>query len=329
MKNQIVAVRKRFWTEVGGEQITRFIVEYGAAVALLFLIIFNAIFTPNFWNINTFFLVIKQATSLMFVTVGMTIVISAGGTDISAGSMMAFSGVIILMALEQGMPFGIAAFAGIAAGCLIGMFNGILISKAGIQPIIHTLVMQIVLRGFTVMMANSKVVSMLKYPGIRYLGLTRFWDLIPIQMISFIGIALIGYIVIKRSVFGRLVEAVGSNQRAARLCGVRTQYIIIAVYAISGVLAAMGGLLEMSKSGALDPNMLGYQFELDAIAGVAIGGTAMKGGKAHILGSIFGCIIITLITTMVNMNNIPFAYSNIIKSIIIIVSLAVQKEQAV
>ena len=87
--------------------------------------------------------------------------------------------------------------------------------------------------------------------------------------------------------------------------------------------------MEMSKSGALDPNLLGYQFELDAIASVAIGGTAMKGGKAHILGSIFGCIIMTLITTMVNMNNIPFAYSNIIKSIIIIVSLAVQKEQAV
>ena len=105
--------------------------------------------------------------------------------------------------------------------------------------------------------------------------------------------------------------------------------MIIAVYALSGFLAALGGLMEMSKSGALDPNLLGYQFELDAIASVAIGGTAMKGGKAHILGSIFGCIIMTLITTMVNMNNIPFAYSNIIKSIIIIVSLAVQKEQAV
>ena len=329
MRDKACSLPRLLRADTAGDNISKMIVEYGAAIALALLILFNAFFTKNFWHMSTFLLVIKQATSLMFITVGMTIVISSGGTDISAGSMMAFSGVIIMLALRYGLPLWAATLAGVVCCCLVGMFNGVLIAKAGIQPIIHTLVMQIVLRGFTVMLANSKVVSMAKYPEIRYLGLTRFGGIVPIQLLFFVLVAITGYIVLKISVFGKLVEAVGGNKRAARLCGVRTQYVIIAVYALSGFLAALGGLMEMSKSGALDPNLLGYQFELDAIASVAVGGTAMKGGKAHILGSIFGCIIMTLITTMVNMNNIPFAYSNIIKSIIIIVSLAVQKEQAV
>lgn len=319
----------RIQTKKIGETASKLFIEYGAILALGFLILFNILFTKNFLQASTLFLVIKQATALLFITIGMTIVISSGGTDISAGSMMAFCGVVIMMALRRGIPLFLAILAGLLSCCVIGAVNGLLIAKAGIQPIIHTLVMQIVLRGFTVMLANSKVVSMAKYEGIRFLGITRVAKLIPIQLFYFIFAAVLGYILIKKTVFGKMVEAVGGNVRAARLCGIRTQRILILVYMLSGLMAGLGGLVEMSKSGALDPNLLGYQFELDAIASVAIGGTAMKGGKAHILGSILGCVIMILITTTVNMNNIPFAYSNLIKSVIIIVSLAVQKEQAV
>ncbi len=329
MMERTQSVWKLIQTKKIGEAASKFLVEYGAMLALGLLILWNILFTKNFLQISTLFLVIKQATALLFITIGMTIVISSGGTDISAGSMMAFCGVIIMLALRRGIPLPAAILAGLLSCCAIGALNGLLIAKAGIQPIIHTLVMQIVLRGFTVMLANSKVVSMAKYEGIRFLGITRIAQAIPIQLLYFIFVAAFGYILVKKTVFGKMVEAVGGNLKAARLCGIRTQRILILVYMLSGFMAGLGGLVEMSKSGALDPNLLGYQFELDAIASVAIGGTAMKGGKAHIFGSILGCVIMILITTTVNMNNIPFAYSNLIKSIIIIVSLAVQKEQAV
>lgn len=329
MMERTQSVWKLIQTKKIVEAASKFLVEYGAMLALGLLILWNILFTKNFLQISTLFLVIKQATALLFITIGMTIVISSGGTDISAGSMMAFCGVIIMLALRRGIPLPAAILAGLLSCCAIGALNGLLIAKAGIQPIIHTLVMQIVLRGFTVMLANSKVVSMAKYEGIRFLGITRIAQAIPIQLLYFIFVAAFGYILVKKTVFGKMVEAVGGNLKAARLCGIRTQRILILVYMLSGFMAGLGGLVEMSKNGALDPNLLGYQFELDAIASVAIGGTAMKGGKAHIFGSILGCVIMILITTTVNMNNIPFAYSNLIKSIIIIVSLAVQKEQAV
>lgn len=306
---------------------SQFFINYGAVIAFLALVLFNIIFTKNFFQVDTLFLIIKQSTSLLLVTIGMTIVISAGGTDISAGSMMGFSGIIATLLLTNGVPFGLAALGGILACMLVGLFNGYVIGKVGVQPIILTLVMQIALRGMTVMLANSTIVPLSGYESVRFVGLKRFWDLVPIQVFYFIIVAVAAWFIIRKTVLGKYVEALGSSAKAARLTGIRTLLITIMIYVLSGFFAGIAGVLEMSRSGALDPNLLGKLFELDAVAAVAIGGTSMKGGKAKVMGSILGCLIIIMVGTTVNMNGIAYSYSNLIKAGIIIVSLAIQREK--
>ncbi len=302
-------------------------IEYGSVIAFALLLLFNIAVTPNFLSLSTILLIVKQSTTLLFVAVGMTIVISAGGTDISAGSMMAFSGIICALGLRGGGNFFVYALLALAACAVVGAFNGVLIAKTGVQPIILTLVMQIVMRGVTVLIANSKVYSLSKYPIISFIGLKRFWNVVPVQTFFFIFVAAFGLFLVRKTVFGKYVEAIGGNARAARLAGVKTTLITILVYVASTLFAGCAGILEMARNGALDPNELGMLFELDAIAAVVIGGTSMKGGRARIFGSIMGCVIMTMIGTTVNMNGVPFAVANLIKAAIIIVSLAIQREK--
>ncbi|MBS5602970.1 ABC transporter permease [Enterocloster lavalensis] len=304
-------------------------ISYGAVIALAVLIVFNGIVTKNFLSLNTLWLVIKQSTPILFMTVGMTFVISSGGIDISTGSMMAFCGIIVSLGITNGGNFWVWCLIGLAACAAIGVFNGFLISSVGVQPVILTLVMQIVMRGVTVLMAKSSVFVLGGYPEIKTLGIYRFPGRVPIQIVFFILIVIVSVFVLRKTLLGKYVEAVGSNPKAARLTGVRTVAVIITVYVISAVLAGSCGILEMCRNAALDPNELGKLYELDAIAGVAVGGTSMKGGKANIVGSIAGCLIMVLIGTTVNMNGIPFATSNIIKAAIIIFALAIQRERSV
>ena len=304
-------------------------ISYGAVIALAVLIVFNGIVTKNFLSLNTLWLVIKQSTPILFMTVGMTFVISSGGIDISTGSMMAFCGIIVSLGITNGGNFWVWCLIGLAACAAIGVFNGFLISSVGVQPVILTLVMQIVMRGVTVLMAKSSVFVLGGYPEIKTLGIYRFPGRVPIQIVFFIFIVIVSVFVLRKTLLGKYVEAVGSNPKAARLTGVRTVAVIITVYVISAVLAGSCGILEMCRNAALDPNELGTLYELDAIAGVAVGGTSMKGGKANIVGSIAGCLIMVLNGTTVNMNGIPFATSNIIKAAIIIFALAIQRERSV
>ena len=304
-------------------------ISYGAVIALAVLIVFNGIVTKNFLSLNTLWLVIKQSTPILFMTVGMTFVISSGGIDISTGSMMAFCGIIVSLGITNGGNFWVWCLIGLAACAAIGVFNGFLISSVGVQPVILTLVMQIVMRGVTVLMAKSSVFVLGGYPEIKTLGIYRFPGRVLIQIVFFILIVIVSVFVLRKTLLGKYVEAVGSNPKAARLTGVRTVAVIITVYVISAVLAGSCGILEMCRNAALDPNELGKLYELDAIAGVAVGGTSMKGGKANIVGSIAGCLIMVLIGTTVNMNGIPFATSNIIKAAIIIFALAIQRERSV
>ena len=141
-------------------------ISYGAVIALAVLIVFNGIVTKNFLSLNTLWLVIKQSTPILFMTVGMTFVISSGGIDISTGSMMAFCGIIVSLGITNGGNFWVWCLIGLAACAAIGVFNGFLISSVGVQPVILTLVMQIVMRGVTVLMATSSVFVLGGYPEI-------------------------------------------------------------------------------------------------------------------------------------------------------------------
>ena len=159
------------------------LISYGAIIALIGLIILNSIITKNFLSLNTLWLVIKQATPILFMTVGMTFVISSGGIDISTGSMMAFCGIIVSLGITNGGNFVVWCIIALFVCALVGVFNGFLISSIGVQPVILTLVMQIVMRGITVLLAKSSVFVLGSYPEIKFLGLYRFPGRVPIQIV--------------------------------------------------------------------------------------------------------------------------------------------------
>lgn len=304
--------------------------QYGAAITLGILIVINIIFTRNFLSLNTLWLIVRQATPILFMTVSMTLVISSGGIDISTGSMMGFAGLIVAMGITRGGNFWLFCALALLGCGAIGAFNGLLISRMRVQPVILTLVMQIVVRGVTVMLAASTVFPLDRkalYPEVNLLGLHRLPGKVPVQLLFFIAIIVIGLFVANKTVLGKRIEAVGGNEKAARLSGVNTVRVLTIVYVLSGVLSACCGILAMCRNAALDPNELGTNYEMDAIAATAVGGTSMKGGKANLLGSIMGCIIMILVGTTVNMNGLPYAVANIIKAGIIIVALAIQREK--
>ncbi len=298
------------------------LIDYSPLMVLFFIVIVNVIFTPNFASVNTLRNLAIQVTSSLLVALGMTWVIASGGIDISVGSVMA------LVSMVSAKLVGIGAVQSITIGIITGILSGVLagaiIAKFNIQPIIVTLSLMIGIRGVAQIINDSKILR-LDSPEYVFIGRHRIFGEIPIQVvIAFVAI-IIMYFISSRMVFGRKIQAVGENHKATELVGINTFVVKIGIYATCAFLASIAGVIDTARISASDANILGSMIELDAIAAVAIGGTPMNGGKPNIIGTVFGALIIQVITTMVNMNNISFEYSLILKAIIIILALWAQR----
>lgn len=305
--------------------------KYGTVYAFLALVLVNIVLNRNFATWGTLWNLTIQVLPTMLTSLGMVLVISSGGIDISVGSVMAISAVMSGMVLTGKIPaVGTGTLAAVALALLaalaLGLFNGLLISFFKIQPIIVTLILFIAGRGIAQLM-NAGGTIVFYNNGFTRIGLHRVGGVVPVQLfVSGIMIAVIAFLV-KKTTFGYYVQGIGENTKASRLSGVRTTRVVLAIYVISALLAGLAGLFESSRASCADPNSIGVLAEMDAIAAVAIGGTSMEGGKARMLGTVFGALIIQLISIMVNMNNIPFAYSRIFKAVIIIAAVYVQREK--
>lgn len=299
---------------------------YGALVALVLLVVLNMILTPNFAGFDTFRNILVQVTPTMFVAIGMTFVIAIGGIDLSVGSVMAIGSAVAATTLDYGA--GIAILLGLTSGLLVGALNGALISGFKIQPIIITLAFLIAGRGIAQVISDGGRLIEFSNPSFEYLGKGEIAG-IPVQLILLFLTIAAAFFVLRSTIFGRYIFAVGGNESAARLAGVRVNYTKITVYTISGLLAALAGLIETSKLAASDASRIGEGIELDAIAATVVGGTALTGGRATIIGTVIGALIMQVITTSFNMNGIPFSYSLIIKAAIILFAVYIQKPKLV
>jgi ribose/xylose/arabinose/galactoside ABC-type transport system permease subunit len=296
---------------------------YGALAALLLLIIANAVFTRNFWDINNFWNILLQVAPTMLVAIGMTFVIATGGIDLSVGSVMAIAASMAAINLERGiLP---AVLIALLITTAVGALNGTLISIFRIQPIIVTLAVLIAGRGLAQIPSEGRLIEFKgHYPAFEYLG-TGYVGPIPVQVLVMLLVVAAAIFVMRATSFGRYVVAVGGNENASRLAGVKVHRTKIAVYALSGLLAGLAGLIESARGGASDPSNVGQGIELDAIAAVVIGGTALTGGRATIGGTVVGALMMQVITTSFNMQGIQFAWSLVIKAAIIIIAVYVQR----
>lgn len=295
---------------------------YGAFAALVLLLLANIIFTPNFAAFDNFRNILVQATPTMLVAVGMTFVIATGGIDLSVGSIMAIASAVAAISLEYGA--GSAIVIGLAMATAIGALNGALIAGFKIQPIIITLALLISGRGIAQVISNGGQLIPFSDPTFEFLGKGVIFG-IPFQIILLFIVIVLAIFLIKSTIFGRYVTAVGGNEEAARLAGVRVNWTKISVYALSGLLAGLAGLIYTARLGASDASKVGDGIELDAIAATVVGGTPLTGGRATVIGTVIGALIMQIITTSFNMNGIKFSYSLVIKAAIIILAVYIQR----
>ena len=305
-----------------------FIHRYGVGLVFLAMLLYNAIVTPNFVSVGLLSNLIVQSCPIIICGMGMTMAISSSGIDISVGSVMAFSGMVLVKLMTAGYPLALCIAIAIFLSLLFGFCAGFMIGYFKIQAMITTLTMQMVARGVAQLINNGNV-QIYNNPKLMSLGTAKFFDIFPIQIVYIIVIVGFVCFIMNRSILGRHIQAVGDNERAARMVGINTEMVIIIVYLLCALFAGIAGVIETARLSAADGAKLGKSIHLDAIAATTVGGTPMGGGRARVLWTLVGAIMMQLITIMVNMNNIAFEYSYVIKAIVIVVSIYLQREKQV
>ncbi len=307
--------------------------RYGVFIALVLLILFNFAVTPHFATMQTLSVNLTQVCTIVIVGVGMTLVIATGGIDLSVGALMAIAGAMSPM-FFTGELFPVPnIYVGIALGIVFpiiiasffGMFNGWLINRFSIQPIIATLVLFIAGRGIAQVSTNGDL-QVFKVPEFQAIAIGRVLG-VPFQVWIMVVVVIIAAFVLHRTVFGRQVLAVGGNEEAARLSGVPVKRVKLIVYTVSGICSGIAGLIVIAMNSAADANLIGLGMELDAIAAVAVGGTLLTGGRATILGTLLGALIIQLVRYTLLANGVPDAAALVVKAGLIILAVWLQRQE--
>ena len=304
--------------------------SHGGLLAVIVLLLFNALVTPNFLQLQTFFVNISQVATIAIVAMGMTLVIATGGIDLSVGAVMAVAGALAPLIFLS--PYGaehptlglVAAFVlPLAAAGLLGAFNGSLVSFLGIQPIIATLLLFVTGRGLALVLTNGNLQTFTN-PAFSYIGTGKILGL-PFQGWLTLGIAFALYWLVARTVFGRYLLATGGNERAAQLAGVPVRLAKIGAYAICAFLSGIAGLIVVAINSASDAARNGNLMELDAIAAAVVGGAVLQGGRAPIFGALLGAALIQLVKYTLLANGIEDEVALIVKAMIIILAVYVQR----
>ena len=319
-------------TETASRQSTvKALTRNATLIALLMLIAFNMAFTNHFISIQTVYVNLTQVATIVIVGVGMTLVIATGGIDLSVGSLMAISGAIAPLIFlgtavkipEIHLAVAVAMIVAVLLAGAFGWFNGWLITRFKIQPIIATLVLFIAGRGIAQVSTNGNL-QPFKLAQFQWIGLGR-WFGVPVQVVIMVVLVIAAAWVLKRSLFGRQILAIGGNERAARLAGIPVATVKRWVYCISGLCAGIAGLVVIAINSSSDANLVGLGMELDAIAAVAVGGTLLSGGRATVTGTLLGALIIQLVRYTLLANGVPDDVAKLVKALLIVVAVWLQR----
>jgi len=287
-------------------------------------IVFGLLVGSQFYAPGNLELMARQAAIVCVAAIGMTVVIAAGGIDLSVGSIIALTTVAIALALKAGFGPGAAAAIGIAAAAFCGLVNGILITQLKVVPFIVTLGTMLIVRGAAKGLADERRIEA-PFTWLNDLLRTqRGAALLPAGIWGVLAAAVVIAAVLRYTRFGRHVFAIGSNERMARLCGVAIPQTKIAVYTLSGVLTGAAGLLQFSKLSVGDPTV-GIGAELDVIAAVIIGGGSLTGGRGSVAGTIMGAAIMTIIQIGCSQKGLANWVQQIVTGVIIVAAVALDR----
>lgn len=295
--------------------------NYGVYAAIVVLVIVNAGFTQDFLTVSNLRVQLFQAVPVLIVALGMALVIGTEGIDLSVGAVIALAAAVVPLYLGYG-PW-LAIISALIAGALSGAIGGSLVAFAGVQPIVATLALMIGLRGFAVILngASAKQVSNSFIDGLGgadWLGVPRM------AWIALVLVLIVAFLV-GRTTFGRQLVAIGDNRAASRLAGLPVRRVLVIVYVLSGVFAAIAGLLIVGHGQYADPANYGLNYELSAITAVVVGGTPLSGGKVRVLGTVAGAILMQLIAATLIQHDIAASYEQMVEAAIIVAAVYIAR----
>ena len=296
----------------------------GIIIALLAMFIFLTVFPTTrstFLTPKNTFNILRQNASNLFLATGMTMVIILGGIDLSVGSVIALSGVVAAgCVVNFGLPEAVGFIAAIAVGAAVGLFNGFIICKTDIPPFIVTLASMNITKGIALVLTGGAPIRCMtdafKFPGAGYVGP------VPTPVILMIVIFVIAALMINKTQLGRHIYAVGGNVQAAKFSGISVQKVKFIVYAYTGVMAGIAGVVIASRLYSGQPTA-GDGAEMDAIASVVVGGTSMSGGSGRIGGTLIGVLIIGVLNNGLNLMGVDSNFQYIVKGLVILLAVYV------
>jgi ribose/xylose/arabinose/galactoside ABC-type transport system permease subunit len=289
--------------------------------------LFALIGPESFSSVSNLETILRQTAITGTAALGMTLVIIAGGIDLSVGSIIALSTVVISLLLQTGIPPIVAATGGVLAGALCGLFNGVLITRLRVVPFIVTLGTLLVVRGAAKGLAKEqKIDAPLTWLNdlLAALGPKEKWMLVPAGVWIMLILALAVSGLLRYTRFGRHTFAIGSNEQTARLCGVAVERVKALVYTLSAAFAGLAGLMQFSRLTVGDPTVA-IGAELDVIAAVVIGGGSLSGGEGSVLGSLVGALIMTVIRAGCSQMGLPTWVQEIVTGAIIVLAVALDR----
>ncbi|MDN3954827.1 ABC transporter permease [Sporolactobacillus laevolacticus] len=312
--------------QVGSFSLNGLFSKLGPVVALILLVIVVSIMSPSFLQPSNLLNLLRQVSINALIAFGMTFVILTAGIDLSVGSILALTGAITAELIVNGTPVWLAIIVGILLGVILGVFNGLLIAYGKAAPFIATLATMIIYRGATYVFTNGNPIAganmnnsfFFQFMGRGYLvG-------IPFPVIIMVIAFVILYVFLHKTAFGRQTYALGGNERAAFVAGVKTKKVTILIYLISGFMAALAGMILTSRLSSAQPDA-GTAYEMDAIAAVVLGGTSLAGGKGRLFGTLIGALIIGALNNGMNLLGISSFYQQIVKGIVILIAVLMDR----
>ena len=315
-------------------------------LTLALILAVNASLNPGLWHLQwrdghlygSLVDIVNRAAPLAIVALGLTLVIATRGIDISVGAVVAISGAVAALMIGGELqivdgqavhishfPLPIALGGALAAALACGAWNGLLVARAGLQPIIATLIMMMAGRGAAQLLTGGQIIT-IYYPPYFVIG-NGFFAGVPVAALIAVAVWLGMSLMLERSALGLFIQAIGINPRAARVAGVRARTITICVYAFCGLCAGVAGLIVSSNVKSADGNNAGVLMELDAILAVTVGGTLLTGGRFTLAGTVIGALIIQTLTSTIYAIGVPPEINLVVKAVVVFVVMLVQSAE--
>ncbi len=299
-------------------------------IALLLVLAVDSLVAPHFFQVllqdgrlfGSPIDILNRAAPVALLAIGMTLVIATGGIDLSVGAVMAIAGATAASMTVAGHSLPVVLLAALSAGALAGLWNGILVAVLKIQPFVATLILMVAGRGVAQLITSGQIVTF-DSPALSWLGSGSLL-LLPTPVIIAVATLLLFWLFTRRTALGMFIEAVGINIRAAKNAGVNTRIVVMLAYVLSGICAAIAGIIVAADIRGADANNAGLWLELDAILAVVIGGGSLMGGRFNLLLSVVGALIIQGMNTGILLSGFPPELNQVVKAVVVLCVLIVQ-----